>query len=465
MHSVREEASVSILNRRPRPIASLAIAGAFASALVLAEDFVGTPDPDVLTGTPEADTLDGKGGADTMMGLGGNDEYTVNQADDEVIEGAGEGTDTIRSAVTYSLPIYVENLVLLTNTAIDGTGNNLANRITGNNANNKLNGLGGNDRMIGKGGNDLYYVNASGDIVSEGVDQGTDTVRSSVNHTLRPNVEKLLLTGSAALNGTGNELDNFITGNSAANVLNGKLGRDNLKGGGGDDRLIGGEGNDTLAGGPGLDTFQFDTPPSTTINSDRITDFSPPNDVMRLAGAVFPTLTTAGTLPASAFRAAAVAASASDRILYDPATGHVRYDADGTGPTASVRFAILTAGLAVTNADFFVVDPVAAPAVDYATQIQPIFNANCIVCHSGSGAPEGLRLDAVNSYNNLVNVNSREVPSLERVKPSDPDNSYLVHKIEGTAAVGGRMPLNEPPLSAAQISLIRQWISEGAERD
>ena len=68
-----------------------------------------------------------------------------------------------------------------------------------------------------------------------------------------------------------------------------------------------------------------------------------------------------------------------------------------------------------------------------------------------------------NSYANLVNVASHEVPSLKRVEPGDPDNSYLVQKIEGTAAVGGRMPLGRAPLTAAQIALIRQWISEGAD--
>ena len=117
----------------------------------------------------------------------------------------------------------------------------------------------------------------------------------------------------------------------------------------------------------------------------------------------------------------------------------------------------------MTNADFTVVDPVAT-AVDYATQIQPVFNSRCTECHSGGSAPQGLRLDAANSYANLVNVASHEVPSLQRVEPGDPDNSYLVQKIEGTAAVGGRMPLGRAPLTAAQIALIRQWISEGANR-
>ena len=61
-----------------------------------------------------------------------------------------------------------------------------------------------------------------------------------------------------------------------------------------------------------------------------------------------------------------------------------------------------------------------------------------------------------------MNVASHEVPSLKRVKPGDPGNSYLVQKIEGTASVGSRMPLGGSPLSADQIALIRRWISEGA---
>ena len=72
------------------------------------------------------------------------------------------------------------------------------------------------------------------------------------------------------------------------------------------------------------------------------------------------------------------------------------------------------------------------------------------------------RLDAANSYADLVNVDSNEVPSLKRVEPGDPDNSYLVQKVEGTAAVGGRMPLGGDRLPDAEIDLIRQWISEGA---
>jgi hypothetical protein len=86
----------------------------------------------------------------------------------------------------------------------------------------------------------------------------------------------------------------------------------------------------------------------------------------------------------------------------------------------------------------------------------------CTTCHAGAAAPLGLRLDADSSYALLVNAPSVEVPSLLRVQPGNPDLSYLVQKIEGTAAVGGRMPLNGPPLPPASIAVIRQWIANGA---
>lgn len=435
--------------------------GALLPTVVLAATIVGTPGPDVLEGTPDADSLNGRGGADVMMGLAGDDTYFVGETDDEVLEAVGDGTDTIKATVSYTLPINVENLLLAGTAAINGTGNDLNNRLTGNAAANRLNGRTGDDRMIGKAGNDTYFVDSSRDVVTEAVGEGTDTVRSSVSHTLRANVENLLLTGTAPTRGTGNELANAITGNAANNVLTGLAGDDRLNGAAGNDRLVGGPGNDRLIGGIGQDDFQFDVPPDPQTNLDVISDFNPADDVMHLIGAAFPALTNSGTLPASAFGLGAAAADATDRILYDPATGIIRYDPDGTGPLASVRFVSVTAGIAVTNADFVVVDPVVT-AVNFSTQIQPIFSGQCVSCHSGSSAPQGLRLDSANSFANIVNVPSKEVPSLKRVKPGDPDNSYLVQKVEGTAAVGSRMPLGRPALSADNIALIRRWISEGA---
>ena len=96
-----------------------------------------------------------------------------------------------------------------------------------------------------------------------------------------------------------------------------------------------------------------------------------------------------------------------------------------------------------------------------------VFSVTCATsgCHAGAAAPQNLRLDAANSYANLVDVDSQEVPTLKRVDPGDPDNSYLIQKLEGTAAVGGRMPLGGTPLDDTTIMVIRQWISDGAIDD
>jgi methionine-rich copper-binding protein CopC len=92
-----------------------------------------------------------------------------------------------------------------------------------------------------------------------------------------------------------------------------------------------------------------------------------------------------------------------------------------------------------------------------------VFTPICSKCHIGGGAPEGLQLDAAHSYNLLVGVPSAEQPALLRVKPGDPDNSYMVHKIEGLSGItGGQMPLGETPLPQATIAAIRQWITNGA---
>lgn len=104
-----------------------------------------------------------------------------------------------------------------------------------------------------------------------------------------------------------------------------------------------------------------------------------------------------------------------------------------------------------------------APNDDFQQIQNTIFTPVCSVCHSGANAPQGLRLDAGNSYALLVNVASAEVPALLRVNPGNPDASYLVQKIQGNAAVGVRMPANGPPyLSQTQIDLVRGWIAAGA---
>ena len=96
-----------------------------------------------------------------------------------------------------------------------------------------------------------------------------------------------------------------------------------------------------------------------------------------------------------------------------------------------------------------------------------VFTPTCATsgCHQGAGAPQGLRLDDANSFALLVDVDSSQVSTIKRVAPGDPDNSYLIQKLEGTASVGQRMPLNGSPLPQATIGAIRQWITDGALDD
>lgn len=97
-----------------------------------------------------------------------------------------------------------------------------------------------------------------------------------------------------------------------------------------------------------------------------------------------------------------------------------------------------------------------------------ILSQRCAVagCHVPGGlAPMPLR-NADESFANLVNVASVQIPNLDRVEPGDPDNSYLIRKLEGAAGiVGTRMPQGGPFLSAEQIGVIREWIQNGAERE
>ncbi len=308
-----------------------------------------------LVGGAGNDVLNGGGGADTMTGGTGNDIFTVDNAGDIVVEVSGGGSaDKVQSAVTFSLAgKNLEELVLTGSAAINGTGNGLANILTGNGAANRLDGGAGADTMTGGSGGDMFVVDNSGDTAVEtSASGGSDKVESSVAFVLGANIEKLILTGAAAVNGTGNSLANTITGNGAANTLKGGGGIDTVDGGGGNDKLYGGTGNDTLKGGSGADGFYFDSALNASTNVDKLSDFSVAADTIFLDRDIFTTITASGPLAAAAYRAGTAAADASDRIIYDSATGKIFYDSDGTGAAAAILFATVTAGTALTVADF-----------------------------------------------------------------------------------------------------------------
>lgn len=268
---------------------------------------------DTILGLAGNDTIDGGGGTDRMEGGAGNDTYTVDRFvddgrdsnDDLIVELAGGGTDRVNALVDYRLAAEVENLTLLGAAAV-GIGNALANQLIGNAVANQLWGLDGNDTILGDAGNDfidggagddtlvggdgadnivggdgidrldggigadrleggagsdVYIIDtfsddgnsANDDVAVEAAGGGTDAATASVSYVLAAEIENLTLSGTSAINGTGNLLTNTITGNAAANVLSGLDGNDTINGAGGNDTLDGGNGSDTLDGGVGDD--------------------------------------------------------------------------------------------------------------------------------------------------------------------------------------------------------------------
>jgi len=251
----------------------------------------GTANSDLLAGSGGGDTLDGSGGNDTLLGFGGNDSvaggagadnldggagvdtlaggagddtFVVDSAGDVVMENAGEGTDTVQTALaSYSLAAAanVENLTFTGAGGFAGTGNGGGNIITGAGGNDTLDGAAGNDTLIGGAGDDTFVVDSAGDVVTELVGGGTDTVQTTLtSYSLASaaNVENLTYIGAGNFSGTGGAGANLLTGGGGNDTLDGGNGNDTLNGGAGDDTyLVDGSGDViTEAGGGGTDTIQ-----------------------------------------------------------------------------------------------------------------------------------------------------------------------------------------------------------------
>nr|WP_274390161.1 calcium-binding protein [Azospirillum doebereinerae] len=193
------------------------------------------------------DTLNGGAGADTLIGGSGIDTYVIDNIGEVLIKLPGDSTDTVQSSITHTLLAEFENLTLTGSAAISGTGNAANNLLIGNGAGNLLTGLegddtlnggGGTDTLVGGAGNDLYVVDNVGDTVVELDGDGSDMVNASVSWVLDANIENLTPTGSGAISGTGNTLDNVLIGNGGANLLDGGLGADSMAGGVGNDVYI-----------------------------------------------------------------------------------------------------------------------------------------------------------------------------------------------------------------------------------
>jgi uncharacterized delta-60 repeat protein len=268
---------------------------------------------DMISGLAGGDTLFGWGGDDTLMGGTGNDAmdggegsdlYVVSTSSEHVVAEIGDtgtnGTDEVRFAAASSgtLTLFagdtgIERVVIGTGTdpvansaattalnvnaaavgnALWIVGNAGANTLTGTAFNDTLDGGAGTDKMAGGNGNDTYFVDNAADSVTEAsAAGGIDVVLASVSYTLGSNLENLVLTGSAAINGTGNALANVITGNGVRNVIDGKAGVDAMNGGEGGDLYVVGVSTDHTAaefadsGSGGVDEVRFAATKASTL--------------------------------------------------------------------------------------------------------------------------------------------------------------------------------------------------------
>ncbi|MFY9510143.1 MAG: calcium-binding protein, partial [Rubrivivax sp.] len=145
----------------------------------LANVLLGNGSANTLAGAAGNDTLDGGAGLDTLIGGAGDDTYVVDRTGDVTTEAAGEGVDSVRSSVNWTLDTHIENLALVGNAAIDATGNGLANVLTGNTGNNTLTGNAGADRLDGGSGTDTLIGGTEGDTYLFGRGYGVDTVQEN----------------------------------------------------------------------------------------------------------------------------------------------------------------------------------------------------------------------------------------------------------------------------------------------
>ena len=388
-----------------------------ATAVLNALSILGNAGINILWGTALGDAIDagagddkliGGGGNDTLNGGAGNDIYVMNAAADHQaaeISDSGGTADEIRFASATAgetLKLFageagIEKVTIGTGTAaavvstavtalnvdaslasyglviIGNAGNNQLmgtafidnisggagnDTLKGNLGNDVLDGGIGNDSLIGGGGDDTYFVDSELDQITEGADasiNGMDTVmQSSVSYTLGANVENLMLSGKAALNGTGNGSDNTITGNASINILAGGGGSDSLYGlagndilygGEGNDTLIGGVGNDELTGGAGSDIFWLNATANASSNKDTIADFTTGADKILLSKSIFTAIGNVGQFSVSDARFwisdTGAAHDLDDRLVYNTTSGILTYDSNGSGSGGAVVIAVL----------------------------------------------------------------------------------------------------------------------------
>lgn len=320
---------------------------------------VGGAGADRLIGGEGSDTLSGLAGRNILEGGVGNDLYIVSSSADDIRESAGAGVDTVQPRILWCvIPDEIEVMdCRMGNTGGEFTGNDQGNVIRLHYASSNIRsgsrvyGLSGDDTLstyrefsdfnrdslFGGLGNDTYVLTSNDPYEDESFferpGEGIDTVVSAFSGGLAAEIEVLRLTGADNVWGGGNDLDNLIFGNSGANGLFGGHG-----------------GSDTMTGGDGADTFSA----SYFMGVDHVTDMTAGVDTIALTQSWFGWM-PAGRLAVNSFKNLALGpVDATDRILFNPATGEVLWDPDGSGAAAATLFFVLDNHAVVSANDFAV---------------------------------------------------------------------------------------------------------------
>ncbi len=314
-----------------------------SDTLLSIENATGSDHADTIRGSSAGNLLAGGGGNDSIEGGAGADNIRGGDGDD-VLSG-GDGTDDIAGG---------EGNDTITDYSFDGSVD-------------VIDGGAGDDQLF----NEMLESGGSWD-GGDGVDTLHLTGENMDNYTIDLGAPAFVILGTS-FRGIENILtsigDDTITGSSDANLLDGSRGSDQLRGMGGNDTVIGGEGNDVLYGnggadairggrgadvlfgGSGADIFVFELSPNGEVDS--IADMTAGVDKIVLSAAAFGFAST-GPLPASAFVIGAAAADASDRIIYDKASGSIFFDADGDGAGTAVQFASVALSANLSLVDFLI---------------------------------------------------------------------------------------------------------------
>jgi trimeric autotransporter adhesin len=231
----------------------------------------GNTHTDSITAGAGVDTLVAGTGVATLIGGAGNDTFVINSASDVITDTSTSTSNTISSTASYTLPTNVNTLLFTGTSALKATGNSGNDSLTANTGADTLvagsgidtlvSGATGTDSLVGGTGNDLFFVNTTADKVTDATTSTSNTISSIVTYTLPTNVNALIFTGTAALQGTANSGSDSLTANTGADTL--------VAAGAGNDTLVSGTtGTDSLVGGTGSDTFVINN------TADKVTDTS-----------------------------------------------------------------------------------------------------------------------------------------------------------------------------------------------